>query len=218
MSCDRVDRRLEELAAGRLLGAARRAAERHLESCARCRQQLRLARRLAREVAALPRRSEPRRDLWPGVTRRLGPAGPGRRDAMVGGRGPGSAWRLAAGLAVVSAGLVAGWLAGRPAAGPVAVAEPPAAAEAPAAAAASARHEAGMDHAYRDLVVAAAERRDRLDESGTAALEAGLAELERAVAEVGEAATFSPGNLRLELLLAAALRRESEWASRLRQL
>ena len=165
------------------------------------------ARTLRQAVERLPREVRPRRDLWPGIAGRLEER-PRRQPAA-------EWWRLAAAMLLVAGGLYAA-LVLRPGAPP---AEPSIAAEGTGEtailAAAHLRQRDGVLHAYNDLVAVVARQRTRLDEPGAAALSGGLADLERAAAEIEAALADHPGDRRLRLALAAAYRREAHWTSRL---
>jgi hypothetical protein len=68
---ERINVQLDDLVDGSLSEDARRAVETHLEACAVCRADLAARRALLNHAAALPRRIEPERDLWPDVRSRL---------------------------------------------------------------------------------------------------------------------------------------------------
>ena len=165
------------------------------------------ARRLRQGVEDLPRELQPARDLWPQIAGRLQ-----QEPRPSAGSGW---WRLAAAMLVIVGGLSAAVLL-RPEAPR---ARPGLAARAPAVgvelAAPHMRHRDGVLHAHNDLVAVISRRRGRLDEAGAAALSAGLADLERATAEIEAALGDNPGDRRLRLALAAAYRREADWTSRL---
>ncbi len=167
------------------------------------------ARRLRTAVEGLPRELRPARDLWPEIAGRLGER-PAEEPAPTGG----GWWRLAAAALVMAGGLAAAVALG-PGARPTgvtvsAVGEP----SAPRLAAAELRQRDGVLHAHDDLIAVAERRRALLDPAGAAALTAGLADLQRAAAEIEEALAANPGNRHLRLALAAAYRRESAWAAR----
>jgi hypothetical protein len=63
--------RLNALADGTLVAAERVEAEQHVATCAACRAEVEGLRSLRRAAAALPRRIDPPRDLWPGIQPRL---------------------------------------------------------------------------------------------------------------------------------------------------
>jgi len=66
-----VNARLDDLLDGQLSESTRREVEAHLETCDACRVALATRRELLDEVAALPRRVEPSRELWPDIRSRL---------------------------------------------------------------------------------------------------------------------------------------------------
>ena len=163
------------------------------------------ARRLRRAVDDLPRDLQPARDLWPEIAGRLEE----RREAPTTGW-----WRLAAAVVMTAAGLAAAVLL-RPEAPGAGPRPAMAAANEAAMAAPHMRQRDGVLHAHNDLVTVVSRRRGRLDEAGAAALAAGLADLERATAEIEAALTENPDGRRLRLALAAAYRREADWTARL---
>ena len=165
-------------------------------------------RRLRQAVEDLPRELQPARELWPEIAGRLKQEP--RHSAGSGW------WRLAAAVLMIVGGLAAAALL-RPEAP---VARPGLAASAPSAvgaelAAPRLRQRDGVLHAHNDLVAVVSRRRGYVDEAGAAALSAGLADLERATAEIEAALSDNPGDRRLRLALAAAYRREANWTSRL---
>ena len=166
--------------------------------------ELSAARELRAAVEQLPRKLQPQRDLWPEIASRL-ERRPTRQTAA-------GWWRLAAAMLLVAGGLLAA-LVLRPVspAGPVVAAEEPGA---PRMAAAHLRQRDGVLHAHNDLVEVVARQRARLDVPGAAAMSAGVAELERATADIEAALADHPGDRRLRLALAAAYRRESSWTAR----
>ena len=167
--------------------------------------ELHAARALREATDRLPRELRPAHDLWPEIVDRLDER---PREEFAAGW-----WRLAA--AVVLAGGLLTAVVLRPDApsdGPLAgVAE----GTSQAMAAAHLRQRDGVLHAHNDLVAVVARRRGRLDDAGAAAVTTGLAELERAAADIEAALAANPGDRRLRLALAAAYRRESGWTSRL---
>jgi hypothetical protein len=173
--------------------------------------ELRSARRLRVAVEELPRELRPERDLWPEIAGRLAR---GERPTEASAPAAGSWWRLAAAVLVMAGGLAAAVALG-PGARPAGLAVAgPGEQPAPRLAAAELRQRDGVLQAHDDLMAAAARRRAGLDAAGVAALTTGLADLERAAAEIEAALAANPGNRRLRLALAAAYRRESAWAAR----
>ncbi len=168
--------------------------------------EVRAVRELRAAVERLPREVRPARDLWPEIAGRLDER---PRDQSAAGW-----WRLAAAVVLMAGGLFAATNLAPEARSPLlpvaAVAE-----AGSAMAAAHLRQRDGVLHAHNDLIAVAAQRRGRLDAVGAAALVAGLADLERATAEIEAALADSPRDRRLRLALAAAYRREAGWTSRL---
>ena len=167
--------------------------------------ELRAAIDLRQAVGQLPRDVRPERDLWPEIASRLGERS--HREPAA------EWWRLAAAMILVAGGLLTAlWLrpGTTPSVSPVAELR----AGATAMAATHLRQRDGVVHAHNDLVGVVARQQGRLDESGAAALAAGLAALERAAADIEAALAAHPGDRRLRLALAAAYRREAHWTSR----
>ncbi len=123
----------------------------------------------------------------------------------------------AAGLvATLGAVLLAAWLLGL--AGPI-VSGPAILVETgPVIDTESARGRDGVLHAHRDLLDSFARQRGQADSDGAAALAAGRSELERAMRELQIALADHPDDRQLNALLAAAYRRESRWAAKLREM
>jgi hypothetical protein len=149
--------------------------------------------RLEETLDLLPRGIEPPRDLWPGIAARLEP-----RRARATRRWP---WLAAAGvLLVVGSSLITASLLRR---------EPAVIAQAPVARPAVAHAAFGpgqtLDPSYdlirQQLADSLAARIDRLPPAARAKLEANLAELHRATAEINAALELSPGDPLLEELL-----------------
>ena len=68
MKCiDCIDR-FDDSLDGRLDFAEEEALREHFESCADCAAELASVREIRRQAAALPRASDPPRDLWPGIS------------------------------------------------------------------------------------------------------------------------------------------------------
>ncbi len=77
--CPEFEARLNDLLDGELSPAERAEAERHLEGCAGCREELAALRSLGERTASLPRDLEPPADLWPEIRRAL----PARRPGTI---------------------------------------------------------------------------------------------------------------------------------------
>jgi hypothetical protein len=73
MSCEKMENRLHDYADGVLPAAERAEIERHLDTCSDCRSEMEFLNSLRQQVAALPLRFEPPRDLWPEIASRLAP-------------------------------------------------------------------------------------------------------------------------------------------------
>jgi hypothetical protein len=73
MNCDKMENRLHDYVDGVLTPAERQEVERHLETCANCRAEMQFLQALRQQVAHLPQRLEPPRDLWPEIAARIEP-------------------------------------------------------------------------------------------------------------------------------------------------
>jgi hypothetical protein len=151
--------------------------------------------RLDEALDLLPRSIDPPRDLWPAIEARLEPRpAPARRRW---------AWLAAAGvLLVIGSSLITANLVRREAAvtaqAPI---EQPEAVVMRAAFGPGQTLDPSYDAIRRQLADSLAARIDRLPPSARAKLEANLAELHRATAEINAALELSPGDPLLEELL-----------------
>jgi hypothetical protein len=100
MSCEPIHLLLGRYHDGELSPDDRSAVEAHLAGCPACAGELAAIAELAEAVLALPE-PEPPGDLWPGIARRLAPAGSARRFGR----------RVSALAAMFLAGLLTGWFA-----------------------------------------------------------------------------------------------------------
>jgi len=73
MSCNEILHHLDAWADGSLAAETAETVRNHLESCGACRDEADRLSRLVRDLGALPREVEPRRDLWPEIESRLEP-------------------------------------------------------------------------------------------------------------------------------------------------
>lgn len=160
-------------------------------------------RRLDEALGRLPRGVDPAQDLWPAIEARL--------QARDDRRGRRWAWQLAAGLLlVVGSSLLTANLVrrdeGRVARSTIA----PAAATdiRPAAFGAAYAPDPGYVAARQQLADMLASRVDRLPASARQKLEANLAEIRRATAEINAALALQPGDPLLEELLLNAYQDE----------
>jgi hypothetical protein len=74
--------RLDDFIDGLLAAEERRAVERHLDECSRCRAEAEWLTSLRAEVARLPRQIDPPRDLWAGIAARIGAEAAAAPDAI----------------------------------------------------------------------------------------------------------------------------------------
>jgi hypothetical protein len=149
--------------------------------------------RLDAALASLPRELQPARDLWPDIESRLEPRG--RRGAW--------AWQAAAAIALVAVSSLVTASLVRRANAPVARATAPAsqAAVMPAAFGPSYSLNAEYDKARGQLATELAQRLAGMPPSARQKLEANLAEMHRAAAEINAALARQPGDPLLEELL-----------------
>ena len=193
MTCDQVRERIDDLAAGRLTGAAREEALAHIAGCAACSADLEAARGLAAPLAGLPRSIEPPRDLWPAISARTA-----TRAAP--GSGPATRHRpvlaIAAALALIAGSSAVTMLVMRdpgPEPAPVAaVPGPPAP-----------RFEARYVAETRELADLLERQRELLAPETVVTLERNLAIIDSAIADSRAALAADPSNGELELLLRA---------------
>ena len=190
MTCDQVRERIDDLAAGRLTGAAREEALAHIAGCAACSADLEAARGLAAPLAGLARSIEPPRDLWPAIAARTA-----QRPAFASKHRPFLA--IAAALALVAGSSAVTMLVLRdtePGPAPVAGTAP-----APAAP----RFEARYVAETRELADLLERQRELLAPETVAVLERNLAIIDSAIADSRAALAADPSNGELELLLRA---------------
>ena len=152
-------------------------------------------RRLDQYLGGLPKSIEPARDLWPGIEARMEPA-PGRRARRW-------AWQAAAAVLLVASSSIVTLQLVKPRA--PAVAELPASPSGPAVVPAAFGPGHALDPEYlvakEQLAEMLAQRIDAMPASARSKLEANLAELQRATAEINAALALQPGDPLLEELL-----------------
>jgi hypothetical protein len=149
--------------------------------------------RIDAAIASLPRELQPARDLWPGIESRLEPRG--RRGSW--------AWQAAAAIALVAVSSLITANLVRHADTPVArtYAPDPQAHVTKAAFGPSYSLDAEYDTARRQLATDLEQRLAAMPPSARQKLEANLAELHRAAAEINAALSRQPGDPLLEELL-----------------
>jgi len=209
MTCQELDARLDDWVDGALEAGAAAEVEAHLLSCDLCRERERRLRQVLAHAAALPRSVAPPRDLWPGLARRLESERSWSRAA-----GAWSPWALAA-AATVAVGLAATLWVGRAPTRVRTVEIPPASPEAVLVAGAPVATDPVLAAAERDYDAAAAtlletlqQRKGRLQPETLAAVEANLAVIDRALAEVRQALVQDPSSPELSRMLVATHRKK----------
>jgi len=73
MNCDKMEPRLHDYVDELLSASEKLEIERHLETCPNCRSGIKFLNALRQQVAKLPSRLEPPRDLWPQIANRIEP-------------------------------------------------------------------------------------------------------------------------------------------------
>jgi anti-sigma factor RsiW len=202
MTCERVTERLDDYLDGELDEAAFQEVELHLAACASCREEERGLRAVIAQAAALPRRVEPSRDLWPEIASEVERR---RRYTLLRAVGtrPG-AW--AAGLAAAAAVVVAVWVVPRrDVKAPVAAVTPPAVAQPAALTGLDAFASAERDYqeATAELMAALDTRRVSLSPETVAAIDENLRVIDQALAEIRAAMARDPNSARLGRMLAS---------------
>lgn len=159
-------------------------------------------RRLDQYLGGLPQSIEPARDLWPGIEARIEPAA-GRRTRRW-------AWQAAAAVLLVASSSIVTLQLVKPRA-PVVAESPAGAAGADVVPAAfGPGHALAPEYlvAKQQLAEMLAQRIDAMPASARSKLEANLAELQRATAEINAALALRPGDPLLEELLLNAYQAE----------
>ena len=207
MTCQELDARLDDFVDGALDATAASEVEAHLLSCDLCRERERRLRTVLAHAAALPGSVAPPRDLWPGIAGRL----EARRSWAAGAWSP---WALAT-AATVAIGLTATLWVGRTPSRVRTVQIPPPGPEAVLVAGSPAAGDPVLAAAERDYEAAAAAlldalqlRKGRLEPATLAAVEANLAVIDRALAEVRQALVQDPSSPELNRMLVATHRRK----------
>ncbi|HVR69993.1 MAG TPA: zf-HC2 domain-containing protein [Vicinamibacteria bacterium] len=203
MTCEAVRERLDDYLDGELGEAEFQDIELHLASCAACREEERGRRAVVALAAALPRRREPPRDLWPAIAGEI--ASP-RRFAALSFVDARPAARWTAGLAAAAAVVLAVWVASREAGPGLETAGPaPRGVARPAAAGgdldAFAEAEREYQRATGELMALLDARRAALSPGTSAAIDENLAVIDRALAEIRAAREHDPASARLGRLL-----------------
>ncbi len=206
MTCQELDDRLDGWVDRTLPEEQRLEVQAHLAACPECREQERRLRRLLSHASALPRSVSPPRDLWPGISRRIG-------RGRVWSRG---SWQpvLAVAAAVVAAlGAVVFWQQPPPPVHTVVVTSP-AAGSSHSIRPASLQMDPGLIAMERDYQAAAnallavlQERKDDLEPETLANVERNLAVIDAALAEVHRALEKDPARPELGRMLVSTHRK-----------
>ena len=202
--------RLEEYVDGLLDETASGEVEAHLAECAACHEEADRARALVARAAALPRRVEPRNDLWPAIRA----AARESSVAQVGVLGRSMLeprwWRVAVALLLIAASsaTTALVLRRRPALPAVPAARP---AVMPARVA---RLETRYEVAVRELESDVDARRSVLSPATIAAVTRSLGVIDSAIAEARAALARDPRNAALQQLLNASYERKVDLLAR----
>jgi putative zinc finger protein len=220
MTCDRVTERLDDYLDGELGEAEFQEVELHLAGCAACRDEERSLRAVVAMAAALPRRQEPSRDLWPEIAEEIARR---RRFTLLRGAAarPGLYW--AAGLAAAATLAAVVWLAPRstpPA--PMAAGPTPD----PAVQRVSygggvetlAKAERDYERATAELMAALDTRRASLSPETSASIDENLRVIDQALAEIRAALEKDPASPRLGHMLTSTHEKKIETLRRVLKL
>lgn len=211
---DQWTNRLSEYLDEELLEGERVALESHLQSCSECSAILADLRRVIRRARSLEE-SEPTRDLWPEIARRIGAAASSSQPVVdLASRRSKRRWTFslpqlaAAGIALMALSGSAVWLLRTPAE-PVAVGpviQP--ATGAPSAVTVGMRPSASQSYAaaVADLERVLEEGRGKLDSTTVRVIEQNLAAIDRAIAQAQRALEADSANLYLNTHLAQTMR------------
>lgn len=214
MICPGMEERLNDYADGSLSDPDRREVERHLETCAGCREAADDLKSLVSDLSALPRAIDPPRDLWPATARAVR-AGtyPGAGEWTSAPPRTHRAWRgpamvLAAAamvLIVAAAAYRMGWLpaVGRNEPGPAAVVAADSGILPDVAAA-----EDEFNRATEGLLEALRRRGGDLPPETLSIIEKNIRIIDEAIAESRAALRSDPSNPRLGHMVTAAYQRK----------
>jgi anti-sigma-K factor RskA len=212
MRCDEADLLLDDYVDGTLAAGDAREVTDHLAACADCRRGEAKLRALVRRTRELPRRIEPRRDLWDGIEAGIGAEGEGAAVADRRRAGSTGAWprlALAAATLILVAGtaLFVGLRLGRSTAGNR-TATPGSGVEVAAVGLDLERVGREYDRARGQLLAVLDARRGSLAPDTVAVVERNMQVIDQAVRDIRTALSESPGDEALGQLLLATYRRE----------
>ncbi len=199
MSHDRYAELLNDLVDGRLEPGLEAETKAHVGECADCTREVEALRSLLADAGRLPRSIEPSRDLWPGVSNRLGDRSRRRRPFLR----PRYAVAAVALLAVAFSLTQARTKKARERTAPRATIEQPAAAGFVSLTDQWRRTEATYEQAAVELQEALDAVREELDPETVARIETNLEIIDDAIRESRAALADDPGNLEVLQLLAA---------------
>ncbi len=205
MSCQERNENLNDFVDGSLDARAALAVEEHLLSCPGCREEVEALQSLLDATAALPRRLEPPRDLWPAIGARIAGGVAGAR----GSSGDVAAWRRWP--AVAAAILILAGVAGTSVlwrTGPAKTTAPGLVDVMPAASRADLppdlrEAEAEFQRATAKLLAALEQRKPQLSPQTLDVFEQNLRIINQAIARTGAALENDPANVRLGRMLTA---------------
>ncbi|MEM7409297.1 MAG: hypothetical protein AAF430_03565 [Myxococcota bacterium] len=167
---------------------------------------------LRERLSQLPREAEPERDLWLGIRNQI------TADATSREAEPDAAWRGGFRIPVWAASAAVVLLAVTTVGSALWLTSPQISLDDPEAVrmlAAELRERDGTGEVHANLQALLAERRDRLPPEVVTSIEANLAQIDRAIAELHLAFQEHPDNPTLQFLLAEAYRHEAELLERL---
>jgi anti-sigma factor RsiW len=202
-ACKQTIDRIDDYVDGVLDPGAVADVERHLGSCADCRDQAAALRRLIERADALDRAVEPERDLWPSIRSRI--VAQNGADRTV--RYRNWAWLATAAAAVLAVALLVS-LARRPEpASFVAESGSSSASSSEIALAAFERAEVDFERSRAQLLARVEERIDELDPETVRLVRDNLEVMDRAAREIREALDSDPSNTGLRKLLMTSYRK-----------
>ena len=219
MKCRDVEALLDDYVDGSLSAADRGAVAAHLETCSSCREAESATRAVVAGAAALPRVTEPVRDLWPGIATQIQRATV-TQGIFGAGRTPrrhhlGALAAAAAALVVVSSVVTTLIVARRDAAtAPAGPGRPGAAVGAMSASLELSQARGTYEAARRQLLAALDARRGSLSPATLKVVDENVRIIDEAVRQMESALARDPGNQELPSLLVTAYRQEIDMLQR----
>ena len=204
MNCNECMDRLDEFLDDELDAVSREAFSAHLEGCSDCNREVAAIRELREQAASLPRTLDPPRDLWPGISDRLGEA------KVVRGRFVRNSLLAAAVVLVMVGSAMTAYFAGRSSARPemAAVQTPVAEPKADLGASFADFGVADFDATRGELLDALEARRHELSPETQLLLEDNLDLIDKAMQRIADALREDPESDLLRKQLVGAYRQQ----------